>query len=104
MLIINTGTRKEPENRKGQVMREMIIGGFWMSMLLIAAMTAFIIGERNHEYNRYEFHAVANNDMVYGYRMDKRTGEIVLLSGKTIILTEWLDPYAEFSRPDKTKR
>ena len=75
--------------------------------------TAILVGAKHEEYNRYEFHAVANNNAFGGYRMDKRTGEIVLINGKTVIATEWIDPYAEFSRtdsykgvavPDKTKR
>jgi hypothetical protein len=87
---------------------------FWgMVAVCILAATAILIGARHEEYNRYEFHAAANNDRIAGYRMDKRTGEIVLINGKTVIATEWIDPYAEFSRtdsykgvavPDKTKR
>ena len=79
-------------------MKGMIASG--LAAVVIISATAILVGAKHEEYNRYEFHAVAASDRIGGYRMDKRTGEIVALIGKTIILTEWLDPHAEFSRPD----
>lgn len=79
---------------------------FWgMVAVVILAATAIFVGAKHEEYNRYEFHAVANNDKVAGYRMDKRTGEIILVNGKTIIATEsYKDPYNGVFVPDKTAR
>ena len=83
-------------------MKGMITAG--LAAVVIISATAILVGAKHEEYNRYEFHAVANNDRIAGYRMDKRTGQIVLINGKTIIQTEWIDPYAGVFVPDKTSK
>jgi len=58
--------------------------------IVVFSATAIFVGSKHEEYNRYEFNAASNNDHVAGYRLDKRTGNVVLFSGKKRI---WIDPY-----------
>jgi len=67
--------------------------------IVVFSATAIFVGSKHEEYNRYEFHAASDRDTVAGYRMDKRTGKIALVAGKTIIATTWKNPYEEIATP-----